>query len=557
MWNRTRPAHRPKVVGLGQVLAVGVATVAVLNALSALSMPVPERKVAAVVIAAWLVLLLLHAAAYQWGERIRARLGLGAYAGVQAVVLFAIALSRPPAPLKIALYMAAIAELVALAGSKWGAKGTIWITTGAVGVLVLASLVTADLYRATTDGLILAVTGLVAHAIAGLLHRPAAPGASPVQVVSPHAAMQLSAREAEVLRELVNGARNSDIAATLGISERTVKAHLGSIYQKLGVESRSAAVAAAMGRKLVLVLALVGLTGATAQRPPPDRVVTITIDDLPAVAVSSTAEWPRVTEHLLATLRRHHVQAVGFVNEAKLYVNGALDSSRVALLEAWLDAGQELGNHTFAHRGAHQTPLAEYLDGITRGEQVTRALARRAGRPYRYFRHPQLHAGRSLPYRRGVERFLSAHGYTIAPVTVDNQEWVYARAYIVAEARGDSALTQRVVADYFRHLDSAFAYSEGLSRLLFEREIPLVLLLHANQINADHLDAILSRLEARGYAFSPLEPVLADSAYRSRDTYVGATGPSWLIRWASTRGIAIPPEPREERWIAALASEGP
>jgi DNA-binding CsgD family transcriptional regulator len=61
----------------------------------------------------------------------------------------------------------------------------------------------------------------------------------------------LSAREVEVLRELVSGARNADISATLRISERTVKAHLGSIYQKLGVASRSAAVAAAVRLKLV------------------------------------------------------------------------------------------------------------------------------------------------------------------------------------------------------------------------------------------------------------------------------------------------------------------
>lgn len=54
-----------------------------------------------------------------------------------------------------------------------------------------------------------------------------------------------------MLRELVNGGSNSDIAAALGISERTVKAHLGSVYQKLGVESRSAAVAAALSRNLV------------------------------------------------------------------------------------------------------------------------------------------------------------------------------------------------------------------------------------------------------------------------------------------------------------------
>ena len=298
---------------------------------------------------------------------------------------------------------------------------------------------------------------------------------------------------------------------------------------------------------LLLVVAFV----APSQRP--ERTVAITIDDLPVTAASASSSWSSVTERLLAALRRHDVPAVGFVNEGKLYVNGALERSRVALLEAWLAAGHELGNHTFAHRGAHATPLDEYLQGIERGETVTRPLAQRARRPLRYFRHPQLHAGRSLEYRRGVERFLAARGYTIAPVTVDNQEWVYARAYVVARQRSDTALTERVVNDYLRHLDRAFAYSEAVSRTLFDREIPLVLLLHANEINADYLGTVLDRLRERGYRFVPLERALADSAYRSRDTYMGPVGPSWLIRWAHTRGVTIPDEPREERYVAELA----
>lgn len=301
----------------------------------------------------------------------------------------------------------------------------------------------------------------------------------------------------------------------------------------------------------MLLFSLLLLTGASFQRA--DRQVAVTIDDLPVGAVSASSDWRGVTEPLLAKLRGRQVPAVGFVNEQKLYVNGTLDSGRVALLSAWLRAGHELGNHTFAHRGAHTTPLDEYLDGIARGEIVTRELSRRAGRPFRYFRHPQLHAGRSLEYRRGVERFLASHGYVIAPVTVDNQEWVYARGYVVAKERGDSALMRRVVDHYLRHLDSAFAYSEGLSRTLFGRDIPLVLLLHANELNADHLDTVLSRMQARGYRFSSLEQVLADSAYRSADMYVGPSGVSWLIRWAETRGIRIPAEPREEPWVSELA----
>jgi peptidoglycan/xylan/chitin deacetylase (PgdA/CDA1 family) len=155
----------------------------------------------------------------------------------------------------------------------------------------------------------------------------------------------------------------------------------------------------------LVLLAVLGtaLLSSAARVEPPDRVVAVTIDDLPATAVSTTSDWASITERLHAVLRQRAVTATGFVNEGKLHVNGALDSSRVNLLVSWLAAGHELGNHTFAHRGAHSTPLAEYLDGIERGEVVTRALAARAGRPFRYFRHPQLHAGRSLEYRRAVE----------------------------------------------------------------------------------------------------------------------------------------------------------
>jgi DNA-binding CsgD family transcriptional regulator len=232
---------------LGRGLAAVVATIAVLHTASALAMPVPERQASLPLILTWFGLLALHAAVYFYGSRIRDRVDLTVYAVAQGAILLAIAVSRPPAPLTIVLFMAGVAELVALAGSAWG---SVRITIGAIALLVLASLVTSDVYRATTDGLMLAVTGLIAHAVAGLLERPIADVARTVPSARAEGWAALSGREIEVLRELVNGARNSNIAETLGITERTVKAHLGSIYQKLGVESRSAAVAMAVKRKL-------------------------------------------------------------------------------------------------------------------------------------------------------------------------------------------------------------------------------------------------------------------------------------------------------------------
>ena len=56
----------------------------------------------------------------------------------------------------------------------------------------------------------------------------------------------LTDRELEVLEAVARGERNKEIAYRLGITERTVKAHLTSIYNKLGVDSRAAAVSEAM-----------------------------------------------------------------------------------------------------------------------------------------------------------------------------------------------------------------------------------------------------------------------------------------------------------------------
>ena len=234
-------------IRLDRALAGGVAAIAALNTLSALSKPVPDHRPALPLVLVWLGLLSLHALVYLFGDRIRKRFDLRGYTAAQAALLFGIAVSDAPPPVTVALFMAAVAELVVLAGSRWG---TIRITLGAIGLFVLAALITSDVYRATTAGLMLAATGLIAHAIAALVQRPvtAAPREAAVPVNN---AVSLSGREVEILRELVGGTRNGTIAAKLGIAERTVKAHLESIYLKLGVDSRAGAVAAALQRKLV------------------------------------------------------------------------------------------------------------------------------------------------------------------------------------------------------------------------------------------------------------------------------------------------------------------
>jgi DNA-binding NarL/FixJ family response regulator len=63
---------------------------------------------------------------------------------------------------------------------------------------------------------------------------------------------QLTARELEVLRQIGGGATNAEIAASLFVSEATVKSHIGHIFTKLGLRDRAAAIVFAFDHRLVV-----------------------------------------------------------------------------------------------------------------------------------------------------------------------------------------------------------------------------------------------------------------------------------------------------------------
>jgi two-component system, NarL family, response regulator YdfI len=84
-----------------------------------------------------------------------------------------------------------------------------------------------------------------------ILARVLAPQTPLKPASTPQTAPPLTERELEVLQAASRGERNKEIAYKLGITERTVKAHLQSIYQKYGVDSRAAAVASAAAQGLL------------------------------------------------------------------------------------------------------------------------------------------------------------------------------------------------------------------------------------------------------------------------------------------------------------------
>jgi peptidoglycan/xylan/chitin deacetylase (PgdA/CDA1 family) len=276
------------------------------------------------------------------------------------------------------------------------------------------------------------------------------------------------------------------------------------------------------------------------------RQVAVTIDDLPApfagLPARDVGTLRENTVKLLKSITANKVPVIGFVNEDK--IAGRVDSAeRTAVLQMWLDANLELGNHTFSHPSLERTPLEEYEQNVIRGETLLKSLLGARHQTLRYFRHPFLHVGPNLETRRAFEKFLVERGYTIAPVTIDDDDYMFALVYAKAKERGDTAMMKRVADAYIPYMDGMFDFYERLSVNVVGREIKQVLLIHANALNADHFDELVAMMRKRGYSFVTLEQALRDKAYDLPDTYSGPYGISWLHHWALTRGLKRRPSP--------------
>ncbi len=249
------------------------------------------------------------------------------------------------------------------------------------------------------------------------------------------------------------------------------------------------------------------------------------------------------------------VPAIGFVNERGLHVDDAVDKGRVDLLRLWLAAGLELGNHSFSHFDLHRTALEEFKADVLRGQVITGNLIAVREQTIRYFRHPFLRTGLSLDNKHELENFLTAHGYRVAPVTIDNSEWIYARANDLAIQVGDTAFAEQLGSEYVNYMLKMFAFYEDQSAQIFKGNISQVLLLHANELNSDWFGTLADSLFGKGYASITLAEALQDPAYQSADTYIGAGGITWLHRWAISRNadpVMFRGEPKTPDYILKL-----
>jgi uncharacterized protein (TIGR02246 family) len=267
---------------------------------------------------------------------------------------------------------------------------------------------------------------------------------------------------------------------------------------------------------------------AAAAMAQPRRPLLVTVDDLPIGTArfhSDPAERRRITEGLLAVLAKHHVKAVGFVVWGN--VGGSADE---ALLERWLAAGHELGNHSKSHLDYSRTDTQAYIADVDAGRAGLQAFLDRHGRTVRYFRFPFLREGETEGKLDAMRAYVERSGQRTLPVTIDDQDWSFEERWVKARQAGDAAARDRVADEYQLALRSEVLAQTEAGDELFSRTTPQVLLLHANEVGAAQWDALFTWLEGRGFRFAAADEVMADAAIATPHHVASGPGGSLWYR---------------------------
>lgn len=300
---------------------------------------------------------------------------------------------------------------------------------------------------------------------------------------------------------------------------------------------------------IAVVVAAAGLLAVKARPVPresPTRApieLAITVDDLtrPPTEPAHRSGAPVVERLVEAFARRRLPPVTGFLNGASVERHPE-DEAAVA---RWLEAGNRLGNHTYAHSDLGRVGVEPFLADIDRNEPWLEKLARAAASPHdwRVFRYPFLQEGVTPSAREAVRAHLFAHGYRIAHVTVDFEDWEWFPVHARCSGANAGRELAELRAGYREAARTELLAADERARALFGRPIRQILLLHAGAFTAEMIDDLLAEYEALGVRFISLDEALEEPAYRIDPRFTASFGATFLAQLELGRGGAASASP--------------
>ena len=238
-------------------------------------------------------------------------------------------------------------------------------------------------------------------------------------------------------------------------------------------------------------------------------IVALTFDDLPAAGSLPLGQSrAKIATALTAELKASHLEGTyGFVNAIKL----EHDPDAQQALHIWLDAGMNIGSHTWSHISLSDNTAEAFEQEIAANEPALAAYGET--RDWHWFRYPFLWEGDTVEKRHAVRAYLQEHGYRVAQVSLDFEDYAWNDAYARCSAKPDEEALAWLKQSY---LDTATEYirlGREEQQIAFGHEIPNVMLLHATAFTTLMLPDLIDLLQKQGFRFAALADVERDPIY--------------------------------------------
>jgi peptidoglycan/xylan/chitin deacetylase (PgdA/CDA1 family) len=276
--------------------------------------------------------------------------------------------------------------------------------------------------------------------------------------------------------------------------------------------------------------------------------VAFTFDDLPAHGPLPLGEFrPEPIRSILSTLKAQNMPPVyGFVNGFRI----ADYPYQIKLLQEWVGSGNPLGSHTYSHPALDDTFAKKYIADIIKNEPILRKVDSYGD--WHWFRYPYLEEGDTLAKRVAVRDYLISHGYKIAEVTIDFEDYLWNEPYARCMAKHDDAAVASLEKSYLGTADEFIGVFRTLSQKLYGHDIPYVLLLHVGAFDARMLPRLIELFRSKGFAFVTLEQAEQDPAYAFDPNIGYKSGGTLQELTASIRKVNFPDNTKPYKQLDAM-----
>lgn len=265
--------------------------------------------------------------------------------------------------------------------------------------------------------------------------------------------------------------------------------------------------------------------------------VAITFDDLPLNGdLPPGVTRVQIARDTLAVLKARHVPPVyGFINAKKL--EGDADAAEA--LKLWA-AAEPFGSHTYGHMDLNANPAEAFESEIDENEPALELLAGKDSN-WHWLRYPYLREGDTVEKRRAVRAFLQSHGYRVAQVTLDWEDYLWNSAYARCAAKNDAKSVAWLKSSYLEIEGSYLDLGRDLAKLVYGHDINHVLLLHLGAFSSTILPNAFDLMEKKGFKFVTLEEAESDPAYMGDPDVGSKYGGTMLELWMEAKKIKFPP----------------